>query len=1106
VKRAALWTLTLLMLAALPASASMQEAPGLRLELSGVNALELPYVEITVNVYNALGQPVGGLTEENFVLSGPLAEYATDLRVESVASSELPFASVLVIDASDSMTGVPLQRAKEAARIFVETVRDIDPVAVLAFGSTIELVQDFTTDKAALLAAIDSIGGLGRTALYQAAAEGVALASDAPVSRRALILLSDGAEYGGLSTATAADAIQSAFLNGVPSYTIGLGYGAERSFLEGLSSATEARFYESPTAEELDEIYTALAQRLSSQYILSMQVNVPLDGREYDFELVAQREDVVSAPVDGSVRAPIPVPVVNLADSLPTDPIAERTEIPITIGADQALDRVMAAIDGGEAQALAGPPYTIIIDPLDYPPGPLTLEVSATDVDGDSGSASGTVVIAALPPLISLSRDLSEMGAINEPIEITVNPFGQTPATDVQLSLNGAPFVTLEPPYTFLIDPLQLPPGDNRLEVVVTNEAGLESTYPADFIIADVPPVVSIVGLADGQTIDAPLSFSLSGVSQTPIIEVGASINGVALADENGVFVLDPMTVPPGPAELTVTATTDRGQTGEASITVEIAALTPIVTLDGLSDGDTVSGDVPVTINVQAQTPGTHAMVMLNGVDVAHPVTFPATIVLPFSAMQPGDNDLSISVDTAAGTRGSLALTFTAPPVLFTPTPTPTITPNVPATGTASAFAASTRTAVAQDAINAASTQAAASAGTATQAAETQTAATLAAVTQAAATEAGATQAAATQAAATEAQATQAQATQAAATQAHVTQSAMTRAAVELASTVTAEALAGQTQAAATRQAATAVAQAATPSPTASAAPPTSIPATATLAPATATAAPASATPVPASPTRSPQPTVDLEGTLSAAAAFVQQAATHARSTVQAQATQTQSARQNATEAAATQSAQATAAAADAQSTAQAATRQAANATRTAQARATSQANTNQTATRLAQELSTATAQAQRTATLQAEATSAFNAGVTQTADAAQGLTAEAVTQAAGTASALEAGGTATADAGRIAATEGAQATRTARAVLAAQTATAAVTREATQTAPPTTEPTHTPQPTLTPVEAQASAADNATSGLWVVFIIIILLAIAIVLWVTRMSKRRFDR
>jgi VWFA-related protein len=1089
VKRAALWTLTLLILAVLPASASMQEAPGLRLELSGVNALDLPYVEITVNVYNALGQPVDGLTAENFVLSGPLAEYATELRVESVASSELPFASVLVIDASESMAGVPLQRAREAARIFVETVRDIDPVAVIAFGSSVELIQDFTTDKAMLLAAIDSIGSLGRTALYQAAAEGVALAGDAPVTRRAMILLSDGAEYGGLSTTTAADAIQEAFLNGVPSYTIGLGYGAERSFLEGLATATEARFYESPTAEELDEIYAALAQRLSSQYIISMQVNVPLDGREYGFELGVQRDGVVSAPVDGSVRAPIPVPVVQMDYSLPTGPIAERTEITITIGADQALDRVMAEIAGGEALALAGPPYTLIIDPLEYPPGPLTLDVSATDVDGDSGSASGTIEIAALPPLISLSRDLSEMGAINEPIEITVNPFGQTPATDVRLSLNGAPFVTLEPPYTFLIDPLQLPPGDNRLAVVVGNEAGLESTYPADFIIADVPPVLSLVGLTDGQTVDAPLSFSLSGVSQTPIIEVGASINGVALADESGVFVLDPMTVPPGRAELTVTATTDRGQSAQASITVDIAPLTPIVTLDGLSDGDTVSGDVPVTINVQAQTPGTHAMVMLNGVDAAHPVTFPAAIVLPFSAMQPGDNDLSISVDTAAGPRGSLALTFNAPPVLFTPTPTPTITPNVPATGTASAFAASTRTAVAQDALNAASTQAAADAGTATQAAVTEAAATLAAVTQAAVTEAAATQA---------------QSTQAAATQAQVTQSAMTRAAVALASTVTAEAFAGQTQAAVTRQAqtqatqqaATTVAQVATPSATASAALPTPEPATPTASP--------------AGPTRSPQATADLQGTVSAAAAFVQQAATRARSTVQAQATQTQSARENATEAAAALIAQATAAAADAQATAQAAdqaaTRQAANATRTTQARATSQVNTNQTATRLAQELSTATAQAQRTATLQAEATSVFNAGITQTAEVAQGVTAEAATQAAATASALEAGGTATTDAQRIAATEGAQVTRTARAVLAAQTATAAVTPEATQTAPPTTESSHTPQPTLTPVEAQTSAADNATSGLWVVFIIIILLAIAVVLWITRMSKRRFDR
>ncbi len=1047
-KRAAAFTALIVLLAALlPSSASMQDAPVLTLELSGVNSLDLPQLELTVNVYDALGQPVGGLTADNFHITGPLSDFVSDVTVESVASSDLPFASVLVIDASESMAGVPLERAKEAARLFVETVRDIDPVAVMAFGSTVQLLQDYTTDKDALLAAIDSIGLLGRTALFEAANDGVNLAKESPVSRRAMILLSDGVEYGGLSTATAEAVVQNAYLGGVPSYTIGLGYGADRAFLESLSGATEARFYELPTPEELDEIYTALAQRLSSQYILSMTLDVPLDGAMYSFEIAVEQDGVTSNPISGTVRAPIPVPVVYL-DSAPDEPIAEPTDIVIDIGADQELTSVMLSINGEPPTELTGPPYVISIDPMDYPPGPLTLTVTAIDADGDIGAGSATVEIAALPPQISLSRDLSEMGAMDEPIEITVNPFGQTPITEVRLSINGADFVTLEPPYTFTLDPMQLPPGDNHIDVVVVNEAGLEATYPADFIIADVPPVVSVSGLTDGQSVDAPVSFSLNSVGQTPIAEVTATINGVPLVAEDGTFTLDPMMVPPGAANLVVTATTDRGQTGQASVTLMIAPLTPIVTIEGLSDGDTVTSDTVITINAQSQTPAIHGAVLLNGVDVAHPVTLPATITLPFSAMQPGANDLAISIDTAAGPSGALSLSFIAPPTLFTPTPTATATPDTPATGTASAFAASTRTAVAQEALDASSTRTAATEAMGTQSAETQAAATQSAMTQAAAT----------------------------------------RAAVELASTVTAEALVGQTRAASTRiaateaaqQAATAVAQAATDAPTATSIPATNTavpasvtprPATATSVPATETLVPATATTVTATETSSPQPTPDTSGTLAAAAALVQEAATNARSTVEAQASATHAAAQVATQAAATVSARATTDAANAQATAQAAsvraTQDTANATTTAQSRATAQANAHQAATALAQELLTATAQAGRTATQQAAATTVANAGATSTAQAALSATESAVTQAAGTASARNADLTATAGAEAMAATEGAQATRTARAVLAAQTVTAEATLEVTAAAQNLPEASHTPQPTLTPVEAE---------------------------------------
>lgn len=1077
--------LPVLLTVTLLAAVAGAQAPALTLELSGINAIDLPQVEVTVNVYDALGQPLNGLTAENFHLSGPLAEVATIVRVENIANNALPFGSVLVIDASDSMAGAPIEQAKAAARAYVENVREIDPIAVVAFGSEVEVIQDYTTDRAALLAAIDSIDLMGRTALYQAAHDGINLADDSPEPRRAMVLLSDGAEYGGLSEVTPEEVIENAFLQGVPSYTIGLGYGVDRSFLEQLAGATLAQFYESPTPAELEAIYQALADRLSSQYIITLEVNAPLDGAEYPFGLtVTSGED--SASQFGSVRAPIPVPIVDLS-GLPSEPISTVTDLAISVKADQEIALVTMALNGEAVAEQTEPPYTLQIDPVDFPPGPLALDVTATDVDGDSGTGSATLEIAALPPMISLSRDVSEMGAIDELLEITVHAFGQTPITEVRLSLNGGEFVTLEPPYTFVLDPLELPPGDNHLDVVAVNEAGLEATYPADFIMADVPPVVAVEGVSDGQSVDAPVSFSINAEGQTPVSEIEVTVNGDVLEPVDGVYTLDPQTVAPGAAELTVSATTDRGQTGTASVTLMIAPLPPIISVNGLEDGQTVSSDVMITLDAVSQTPVVHGMVTVNGAEVAHPATLPATITLPFSAMQPGENTVEVMVDTQAGQSSSLTLTFNVPASLFTPTP------DALATGTAVAQAAATRTAVAVAAAGEAATQ---SAGTQIAATESAiTSATLSAATAQA--QSNATQISATEAA--QAQSTQMAATSAAQAQAATQQAQAEQTQAAATSAAQAESATQQAQANQTQTAATAIAQAATATPGPASATP--VPATATVTAATATSAPA---------------TSSARATAEAASVLVQQAATNAGATVEARQTAAAQA-QASTQAAATQAAQTTQIAATqaAQATRDAATQavqatasaaaQAANATATSEARATAQVQTNQTATALSASISSATAQAARTATQQAELTAAAQTAATATARAEAEAALLAATQTAEAARTEAAAQTATRSAERVAATEGAQATRTARAVLAAGTATAEATTEATAEAQ-VAEPSHTPQPTLTPVEVEPEQGGGATTGLWAFFVAIILLAIALVVAITRMRKRRLDQ
>src|SRR5690606_33451533 len=110
-------------------------------------------------------------------------------------------------------------------------------------------------------------------------------AADSGNNRRAVILLSDGAEYGGISSAPRGAALEEALERGVPVYTIGLGYGFDRTYLQSLAQGTLAQFSESPTPEELLAIYNNLAATLRSQYVVTLNVDIPADGTTYPLEV-----------------------------------------------------------------------------------------------------------------------------------------------------------------------------------------------------------------------------------------------------------------------------------------------------------------------------------------------------------------------------------------------------------------------------------------------------------------------------------------------------------------------------------------------------------------------------------------------------------------------------------------------------------------------------------------------------------------------------------------------------------------------------------------------------------------------------------------------------
>ncbi|HVU14688.1 MAG TPA: hypothetical protein VHD90_25605 [Phototrophicaceae bacterium] len=651
-----------------------QPTPQPRLEITGVNASQMPTVSVSANVYDTLGQPVQGLNASNFAVTGDLTDKVQISKVENISDDNLPFATVLAIDISTSMAGKPLDDAKQAAHAYIQSIRDNDPVAIITFASHVTIVQNYTTDKNTLNQVIDSLEVAGETALYQGAYEAIDLAASSPTPRRALILLSDGAEYGNISHVDRGAPAQEALVKGVPVYTIGLGYGFDRTFMQQLSSSTNAHFNESPTPDQLTQIYTSLAAQLRSQYVITLTAPLPLDGTEYSLGLeVTTPQGQASA--SATLRAPIPVPIVSFAPINGT--LTQATDVTPTILHDDPLKSVTFTVSSQQPVEVTEEPYTFTINPEDYPPGNYTLTAAATDNNGDTGTAATGFTIGALPSQIQLSPDLASLGAISKAQTVTIQATGQTPAKGATVDFNhSGSLLTLTAPFSFTLDPLQFQPGNNSLTVTVTNEGGVTSSKDFAFKIAALPPQITISGLQDGQTVDQPLNFTVTTTSQTPVTQLNVSASEFVLtANADGSYTLDPAKLPPGDNALVVQATSSNQQFGQAQVNFVVPALPPTIIVNGLMAGEVLHEDRAISLDFVAQQPVIHVAFFVDGADLAHEVHTPYGVTIKVLDYTPGSHILRIIADEANGQESTLDLPFS-------------IAPEPAATATAAALAA----------------------------------------------------------------------------------------------------------------------------------------------------------------------------------------------------------------------------------------------------------------------------------------------------------------------------------------------------------------------------------------------------------------------------------
>ncbi len=244
--------------------------------------------------------------------------------VPADAAGENEFGVVLVVDASNSMRGVAIERAIEAARSFAARRFENQEIGVVAFNGRTAVTLPLTTDATAIDAALADTPPLAEgSRLYDAVVAAVSLLEGPKVTSGSVVVLSDGADTG--SRASATEAASAARDARVRIFSIGLKSPAfDASALEALANAAGGDFLVAGSSTELDRIYAALGARLSNEYLLRYR---SLAGPDETVEL---RVEV--AGIDGIAVATYTTPSLpssaaaplrrSLADQLWRSPVA----------------------------------------------------------------------------------------------------------------------------------------------------------------------------------------------------------------------------------------------------------------------------------------------------------------------------------------------------------------------------------------------------------------------------------------------------------------------------------------------------------------------------------------------------------------------------------------------------------------------------------------------------------------------------------------------------------------------------------------------------------------------------------------------------------------
>ncbi len=250
-------------------------------------------VLVNVTILDRSGKTVGGLTEKQF----KIFEDGVEQKIESFAAEETPFAAVILMDTSGSMES-RVSIARSAAIKFLEGLRIDDNAAIYHFHSKVELVQDFSNSRD-IVERIFDLKADGMTVLNDAVFKAAELLAARKEKRRAIIVLSDGADT--QSKRSQDKALKAANAAGATIYTIDMSSPdatlkeklQNQSALKSFAEKTGGTFVATPGGNGMRDAFKRIVEELGNQYTLAYSPkDAKKDGKFHSIEVTVSRPNL----------------------------------------------------------------------------------------------------------------------------------------------------------------------------------------------------------------------------------------------------------------------------------------------------------------------------------------------------------------------------------------------------------------------------------------------------------------------------------------------------------------------------------------------------------------------------------------------------------------------------------------------------------------------------------------------------------------------------------------------------------------------------------------------------------------------------------------------